>query len=205
MEMTAAFATERLWNSVGALDLQAVRDAINAGANVNGRDGLPPLCYATALGAEAIVNELLSAGASPRVNGSNPPVATAAFHGRVSILKRLIAADPKFALDQALRAAAIQKQTDCALALLAAGANPRANNSEALSWALRKDARSLIRLLLDSGAEMEPAVTAAEEFFRTGLIRNSKAADLRKLATTVEWACSGGSDVTNELPELQFA
>jgi ankyrin repeat protein len=95
-----ALAKQKLMAAVQAGDLDAVRRAIAAGADVNekspvlvnGNDGQTPLLVACFLGHAEIVRALLEAGANPRINDyllKATPVHKAAYAGRPEALLAL--------------------------------------------------------------------------------------------------------------------
>ena len=96
----AALKKQGLMAAVQSGDLDAVRRAIAAGADVNekspvlvnGNDGQTPLLVACFLGHAEIVQALLEAGANPRINDyllKATPLHKAAYAGRPEALKAL--------------------------------------------------------------------------------------------------------------------
>lgn len=74
----------RILDAALAADPLLLREAIEAGEDINGRDevGLTPLLSAVFVGDLEAVRLLLSAGANPNIPGRDDPTATPFWHAR---------------------------------------------------------------------------------------------------------------------------
>ena len=158
-------ATAKLFNKgVYVGDLTQVNEAIEAGADVNGRDSVnwTPLMRAGEEGYTDIAKVLIDKGAD--VNGKDAPGWTALMHaaknGHTDVAKLLIdkGADvnaKRWDGETALMFAALHGHTDIVKALIAGGVDVNALNKKkerALLWAKVKRHKAIIKALKAAGA-----------------------------------------------------
>jgi hypothetical protein len=134
------------------------------------------------------VTSLLARGADPRAMESaegtyaRSLVATAAFYGRVEVLRVLLSFAPGFDLNQALCDASVPLKVEegadsgaCIALLLAAGADPCHEKSLPLRWATVRGNRAAMCALHAAGSSLsslDDAVLWAEDHFNSTANRN---------------------------------
>ena len=140
-------AQARLYQAIIKANVDAVKDALKAGAHIDAafgkaavetrHDTETPLTLAIRLKQASMVRALLDAGADPMVSASNwPPLHHAARSRDAAIVSALLdkGADPNYGTYQigetALMHAVIASSVECVKLLLDHGANPDAKTSE---------------------------------------------------------------------------
>jgi hypothetical protein len=162
---------DRIFRAVAAGDLEAVRTRLVPGffglrraVGVDVRDdrGATPLIVAARAGHMAIVDVLLSSGATSDARDSEGATALieAAYFGRTAVVERLLAAgaDANASAsdgDSALISAARGGHEDIARLLVAAGANVNATDGHGNPAVMRAETESMARTLVALGAALD--------------------------------------------------
>ena len=164
---------EMLTNAVETGDLDSVREALQNGADPNGRVGVSTMIHlACEKGNVGIVQELLDNGA--RLNSTNSkfsdtPLHRACVFGRTEVVAELIKRGAKVNVRSdncwmtPLEDAITFKHFDCCKLLIQAGAKVNEVNrnygSTPLTEACHKGSYEIVELLLDSGADPNVSAT----------------------------------------------
>jgi ankyrin repeat protein len=163
--MMGTFANLR--NAILVGNVQIVKDSLDSGANVNGRDqdGWTPLMFAAFHGRAEIVKVLLDRGADIRIKDNNGTTALmAAVNSRhLDIIEILLdrGADVNTKAKKAwtpLMLASLQGYTDVVKVLLARRADVNLKDtfdgSTALMFAVQEGHPEIVKMLLDRGADV---------------------------------------------------
>lgn len=150
-------ANTLLFSAVEANDLNSVRLAIGAGADV--RAGYDyALRMAAVRGYAEMISVLLAAGANIHVN-DDAALRLAAANGRAKAIRTLLAAGANVhaAADESLRNAAHGGHVDVVRCFIDHGADVHAENDDALRVAALNGRPGIMRLLLAAGADPQAA------------------------------------------------
>jgi ankyrin repeat protein len=147
-------------------DIEFISLLVKSGANVNLSGGRWPIIHAFSFNRKDVINLIIDNGYDDRTfefNGVNSPLAKAAVHGDMELLKLLIPISTQVSKDCALCQAVISENSYVVEWLLNAGANvngvmPNGNHCVFLQ-AIHSQNLKIVKILLQAGVEINCAIT----------------------------------------------